>query len=197
MPEPIQGVGASGPLTELFGLTGKLPLSLERFVMPVAIVGQLGDDVRWGGLCHGGISLGNPTPNTNQIELSMPVQAATQGLLAHIERINVRVGVASTMYINPSPGLPAPTDAAVVNFADTRKRGVPQLLMLGKGDVAAVTTDGCVNMILQADVNYDWPIEWSLGQNPDTGVNQGIHVQFAAATATVSFNASWREGAAR
>jgi len=198
MPGPITGIGPSQALTELFGLTGKLPLQLEGFVVPVAVVGDLNEAVQWGPLAFGAVhQAGGGAANNNKVEISLPIGVQTQGIRAFVESLTVRVRLATYINIRPSPGVPLPTGVGVSSWADTRKRGLPHVLLNAKNDSVPTAVQGVIYHDLPANTTTTFDLGWILGQNPDTGVQQGILIEANVLNTDMTVNVRWREGAPR
>jgi hypothetical protein len=198
MPSNITGIGPSQSLTELFGITGKVPLLLDSTVVPVVNIGDVADEVTWGPPACGSLYMGAVVgPNQNVIELSLPFQNETVGLRARLMAIDLNLGAATDVYIRPSPGLAATTHTGLTAWRDTRIRGLPQLLINGKNDAAGLGGTGPIALFVAATTPTLVPLDWIVGIDPDTGVTRGIHIEFNNPLANVRINVYWREGAPR
>lgn len=198
MPEPVQGIGPAQALSELFALVGKMPLSVDTTIVPVVNVGDLAHDVTWGPKAWGSLYVPAPTGlNGALVEIALPVQTETIGLRVMLEDLWVISSIAGNIYIRESPGVAAPTHVGVVGWADVRKRGQPQLLINGKNDAAVPGTLGPIHYWQNANVRFQIPIGWILGQNPDTGLQQGLVIENQTLLASLAIVLTWREGAPR
>lgn len=198
MPEPISGIGASQALTDLLGLTGKLPLQLESFIVPVVMVGDVDSAVQWGPRAWGKLYMAAViAPDMNTFEIALPAGSEEFGRRAIIDHVYITPGQAMSLTCVPSPGMAAPTSTAIKAWADTRTRGLPQVLINAKNDAAAIGGNTPINWYCPANVLTDLALDWIIGPNPDTGVQQGLYFESSIRTATLTINVTWRESPPR
>ena len=198
MPLPITGIGPSQGLTDLYNLSGKLPMVLDTTIVPVVNIGDLNEEVTWGPLCYGALQIDAAAGvNTCKAEIALPYTSQIQGLKAHIERVWLIDGAVSWVWFRPSPGIAAPTHFGVKSFADTRHRGTPQLVLSGANNTPAVGTTGSLALQLMANVVTPYDVSWIIGPNPETGLQQGIMIEADALVSYFTVNVAWREGAPR
>ena len=84
-----------------------------------------------------------------------------------------------------------------MNWADTRKRGIPSLLINGKDDGPEVLLTAPAIFRTLANTLLEVPLEWVLGANPDTGNQRGIMVQSSSPTTNTYLSVRFREGTPR
>lgn len=195
MPLPITGMAVSSVLTEAFGLTGKLPLQVDETVVPVVVVGDLGEVV-YGPPAIGSISVGAAIGFRSEIEISLPWLNTAVGAAAIVDRIDILTGVAAASFsISPSPGMPAPNVfTAQTAWRDTGRRGLPFVLINGKNNaVATVGFRNCVTVRIPANSTYSLPLGWEMRALEGTNLQQGIMVRARLDNTELTITAHWRE----
>jgi hypothetical protein len=194
----IQGLAPITELAKLFAVQGKMPLALDHVVVPVVGLGDVGDTIAFGplgwGSCH---MIGGGALNNSKVEIALPVTNQSADTFALIQSIYVRGGANGAFVIIPSPGLAAPTDHGDLAWRDNRTRGVPQLLIEGKNDSVPDLAVGPIRRYINANTNDVFHLDWLIGQNPDTGLQQGLYLEFTALNTTLHVNVAFREKSAR
>lgn len=198
MPLQVQGIGASSALTDAFAVAGKLPLALDETIVPVAILRDLDGEV-WGPACVAGIEVPAGGVGTrNECEISLPVVNGSVGAAIRVDRIMVTGLIAgSSVRIGPSPGIAAPTHFGSAVWRDTSKLGLPQAITSGSnGPIGAAFSD-IFRVRLDLNRNERLDLDWILGQNPDTGVQQGLMVRCGGDNQDLRVTFFFRERAPR
>ncbi len=198
-PLPITGMGASSAITNAFALTGKLGLSIDEVVVPTVTVADLSDDV------YGAAAIGQAhvtaggAANMSRCEFSIPQQGSAQGATALITHLIITGNVnGQLIHIGPSVGLPAPTSFGPTNWRDQTHPGLPAVQIAEKNDSPP---DGAYRAILSLYVLQFSvimvPINWLVGENPLTGLQQGVSLQPNALNETMRIGFIWHERVAR
>jgi len=199
MPEKVQGIGPAQAIAELFNIVGRMPLSVDATIVPVVSVGELGNDVRYGPLCHGSINMpSGGGGNGLKWELSLPVVEGTVGKRVRIEDLYIFSELAAVVQIIASPGLAAPTHVSPYRaFANTERRGLPEMLINGKNNSVPTAIVGTLSHRIAVMETLHLRLDWILGRNPDTGIVQGLYIENPTLLCYGSINVSWREGTPR
>lgn len=196
MPRPIQGIDPAAALTELFNLTGKVPLRLDETVVPVVVMGDESPLIQHGHGAQCVISVpAGGAGNRTELEIALPFGANNYGLRGLVERIEVyQTGAAITMSIGRSPGLPAPTHVGVTNWRDTSLAGSPTIRCNGKNNAAA--TPGLVLsrlIMVPQNTHVTVPIDWILKAPNQASTSEGILIRPNADNRDLTVNFIWRE----
>lgn len=198
MPEDIHGMAASSELTKAFALVGKLPLSCDNVVVPCAIVADLSGDV-YGPPAVGQITVpAGGAGLRSEIEISLPQATSVIGAEVWLERVYLQGLVAgSSVQIGPSNGLAAPNVNGDTAWRDIGLRGVPAAVINGKNTAAASVLTDVYRITLGLNNVVEIKLDYKLGLNPTTGLQQGLMVRAGANNQEVRATFLWREKSAR
>lgn len=194
-PLPIQGIRYSSALTDLFSLTGKLPLKLDETVVPVAVVADLSPGA-YGPSATASIAVAaGGAGNRSMVEISLPQVPSAQGAAAIVDAAVFQASAAAqTIFMGPSPGMPAPTSFAEKTWLDVGMRGDPLVQVAGKNDAAAIAgVVASVRRNVRIMESLLVPLGWVLQANPDTGLQQGLMLRPGNDNETMIISFYWRE----
>jgi len=196
MPITIQGIDPAAVLTELFNLTGKLPLCLDETVVPVVILGDRSQQVQdgRGAQCVIAVPAGGAGFRT-ELEIALPFGANNYGLRATVERLEFyQTAAAISVSIGRSPGLAAPSHIGKPTWRDTSLPGAPTIRCNGKN--TAVPTPALVLsrlVMVPQNTHVSVPLDWILKAPNEGTTSEGILIRPNADNRDLTVNFIWRE----
>jgi len=193
-PLPITGMSVSEHLTDVFALTGKLPLKLDEVVVPTVNVADVALEATWGPQAVGRIAVPINGVNRSEIELSLPWTA--QGSLGnglYVEELLLANSAAGWWEIGWSVGMPLPTDIGDTSWVDGRRQGGPLASLTGKDDAAASAITVLMSLYVHVGTYSLKLPNWILRPQTPGGVANGLLIRPGANGVAAKLTAIWRE----